>query len=91
MILGSRWSYWATPMVLLPVVCRHVSMLKQGMADALMGSHPGRAAPDVEMVPVLLGNGGRVDVGIHEAIRWISGQCHNAPEVCHKHAVGSFP
>ena len=78
-------------MVLLPVVCGHVSMLKQGMADAHMGAHPRRTVPNVEMVPVLLRNGGRVDVGIHKAIRWISGKGHDSPKVCHKHAVGSHP
>ena len=61
------------------------------MADAHMGAHPWRAAPDVEVVPVLLRNSGRVDVGIHDVIGWISGQGHHAPKVCHKHAVGSCP
>ena len=72
-------------MVLLPVVCGHFA------SDAHVGAHPGRATPNVEMVPVLLRNGGRVDVGIQEAIRWIGGQGHNSPEVHHKHAVGLRP
>ena len=76
-------------MVLLPVVCGHVSMLKLGMADAHAGAHPGRAIPDVETVPVLLRKGGRVDVEIHEAIGRIGGQGHHAPKVHHKHTVGS--
>ena len=76
--------------MLLPVVCRHVGMLWQGMADAHAGVHPRRATPNVKMVPVL-GSGGRVDVGIHEAIRQIGGQGHHAPKVCHKHAVGLCP
>ena len=80
-----------TPVVLLPVVCGYFGMLKQGVADTHAGAHPGRAAPDVKKVPVLLGNGGRVDVGIHEAIGRIGGQGHHAPKVCHKHAVGSHP
>ena len=78
-------------MVLLPVVCGHVSMLKQGMADTHAGAHPRRLTPYVEMVPVSLGNGGRVYVGIHEAIGQIRGQGHNAPQVCHKYAVGLYP
>ena len=80
-----------TPVVLLPVVHRQVGMLKQGMADAPLGAHPGRATPNIEMVPVLLGNGGGVDVGVPKAVRRIHGQGHNAPKVCHKHAVGSRP
>ena len=40
------------------------------------------------MVPVLVRNGG-VDVGVHEAIRWISGHGHQAPKVCNKHAEGT--
>ena len=61
--------------------CRHVEV----------HVHPRRATPNIEMVPVLLKNGGRVDVGIHEAVGWIGGQGHHAPEVCHKHAVESHP
>ena len=61
-------------------------MLKQGVVDAEMGAQPGRAALDIEMVSVLFGNRGRVDVGVHEAIRWISGCGNHAPKVCNKHA-----
>ena len=78
-------------MVLLPVVCGQVGMLKQGTVDAPADAHLRRAAPNVEMVPVLLRNGRRVDVGVHDAVRWIHGQGHNAPEVHHKQAVGSCP
>ena len=77
-------------MLLLPVVHGQVSMMNQGVAHASVGTHPRRAIPNVEMVPVLLRNGGRVDVGVHNAIRQICGQGHNASEVCHKHAVGLY-
>ena len=40
------------------------------------------------MVPVLFGNKGGVDVGIHWAIRQISGHGHHVPKVGHKHAEG---
>ena len=56
------------------------------MAHAPVGVHPRRVTPDVEMVPVLVRDGGRVDIGVHEAIRQIGGQGHYAPEVHHKHA-----
>ena len=42
------------------------------------------------MVPILFGNGGR-DVGVHKAIRQISGHGHHAPKVGNKHTEGAHP
>ena len=40
------------------------------------------------MVPVLVGNSGGVDVGIHKAVRQVSRHGHQAPKVRNKHAIG---
>ena len=69
-------------------MCRHAEV---GHSRCTHGRTPREGCPDVEMVPVLLGDGGKVDVRIHKVITWIGGQGHNAPEVCHKHAVGLHP
>ena len=44
---------------------------------------------DIEVVPVLMGNSGGVDVRVHEAVRQISWHSHQAPKVRNKHAVGT--
>ena len=40
------------------------------------------------MVPVFMGNSGGVDVGVHEAVRWVSGHSHQAPKASNTHAIG---
>ena len=52
---------------------------------------PRRAASNVEMVLVLLGDGGNVAVRIHQTVRRIGWQGHHVPEVCDKHAVRACP
>ena len=40
------------------------------------------------MVPVLMGNSGGADVGVHEAVRWVDGHGHQAPKVSNKPTIG---
>ena len=78
-----------TLMVLLPVIWECVSTLEYGTANAAMGVQPERAALNIEMMLVSLGDSKSIAVGIHQVVRGISWLGHHAPKVYDKHVVGA--
>ena len=63
MILGSRWSYWLPGESLgdsCGVAACGLWHAEASAADALTGAHSRRSTPNVEMMPVLLRNSGKV-------------------------------
>ena len=75
-------------MVFLLVLGGCTNELEQCVAHALVDPWPRRAALNIEVVSLLLGDMGFIDFEVHQAIRGISCSNHCTLKVTDEHAIG---
>ena len=72
----------------LPILDSGIDALEQCVAHALVDPWSGRATLNIEVVSLIHGDVGFVDVGVHQAVR-ISLSSHCTLEVTDEHALGT--